>query len=83
MNENKTKNDRGLTEFGKKIIKEMNRLGMVIDISHVSKKAMMDVLESSKTPVIFSHSSVYKICPHARNVQDDVLVKLVCKRILL
>ena len=57
----------------------MNRLGMIVDISHVSKKTMLDVLEVTKTPVMFSHSSIYSICPSVRNVQDDVLLKLVSK----
>ena len=55
----------------------MNRLGMVIDISHTSYKTQLDVLEITQTPVIFSHSNVYNLCNHTRNVKDDVLVKLV------
>ena len=50
---------------------------MIVDISHVSKKTMLDVLEVSKTPVMFSHSSIYSLCNSVRNVQDDVLLKLV------
>lgn len=49
---------------------------MIVDISHVSEKVMMDVLESSKAPVIFSHSSVWELRNHHRNVKDDVLLKL-------
>ena len=71
----------GLTSFGKLVIQEMNRLGMIVDISHVSKKTMIDVLEITKTPVMFSHSSIYSICDSVRNVQDDILMKLV--RLLL
>ena len=56
---------------------EMNRLGMMTDISHVSKKTMIDVLNTSKAPVIFSHSSSFTLCNHFRNVQDDVLKMLV------
>lgn len=67
----------GLTEFGRKVVAEMNRLGMMVDLSHVSYRTMMDSLEVSKAPVIFSHSSVFRICNQTRNVRDDVLLKLV------
>lgn len=63
----------GLTEFGKKVILEMNRIGMLVDLSHVAYKTMKDVLEIAKAPVIYSHSSAYSICAHYRNVQDDIL----------
>ncbi|XP_043099136.1 dipeptidase 1 [Puntigrus tetrazona] len=63
----------GLSEFGKQVILEMNRIGMLIDLSHVSEKVMNQVLDISKAPVIFSHSSAYSICKHKRNVPDDVL----------
>jgi len=51
----------------------MNRLGMIIDLSHVSYQTMLDALDETKAPVMFSHSSVYAICNQTRNVRDNVL----------
>lgn len=55
----------------------MNRLGMIVDLAHVSVDTMKVVLNISKAPVIFSHSSAFSICPHRRNVPDDVLQMVV------
>lgn len=58
----------------------MNRLGMIVDLSHVSVGTMRDALEVSEAPVIFSHSSVYELCNSSRNVQDNILQLLVKNR---
>ncbi len=61
----------GLTAFGKEVIIRMNKLGMIIDLSHSGEQTFYDVLATSTKPVIASHSSVYAICPHYRNLNDD------------
>ena len=63
----------GLTDFGKDVIREMNRLGIIVDISHVSDKTFYDVLATSKAPVFASHSSCRTICNAARNMTDDMI----------
>ncbi len=67
----------GLTDFGRDVVKEMNRLKMMIDISHISEKGFWDVLELSKAPVIASHSNCYSLCPHRRNLKDAQIKALV------
>jgi membrane dipeptidase len=69
----------GLTGFGKEIVREMNRQGMMVDISHVSDKTFYDALEISKAPLIASHSSCRALCNHPRNMSDDMIKALAAK----
>ena len=69
---------KGLTKFGKQIVNKMNELGIMIDISHVGEQTFWDVIANTKKPIIASHSSVYNICPHPRNLKDDQ-IKAIAK----
>jgi membrane dipeptidase len=69
----------GLTDFGREVVREMNRLGMMVDISHVSDKTFYDALETSRAPVIASHSSLRALCDIPRNMSDDMIRALARK----
>ena len=63
--------DMGLTEFGREIVHEMNRLGMIVDCSHAAYQTTMDIMTESSKPVVFSHSNPSNVCQHQRNIRDD------------
>lgn len=66
----------GLSEFGREVVREMNRLGMLVDISHISVDAARDVLHTSEAPIIASHSGADRVAAHPRNIPDDVLTEI-------
>lgn len=70
----------GLTEFGHEVVREMNRIGMLIDISHVSMDTMRQAIQASDAPVIASHSSAFTLAPHPRNIPDDVIEMMAASR---
>ena len=69
---------KGLTAFGKQVVQKMNSLGMMVDISHVGEQTFYDVIATTSKPVIASHSSVYTLCPHKRNLKDEQ-IKAIAK----
>jgi membrane dipeptidase len=75
INDPNVKHHNGLTDFGRELVREMNKIGMMVDISHVSDKTFYDVIEVSRAPVIASHSSARALADHPRNVTDDMLIK--------
>src|SRR5689334_3223368 len=79
INDPKVKHHNGLTDLGKEIIREMNRLGMMVDISHVADKTFWDALETSRAPIFASHSSCRALTNHARNMTDEMIIALAKK----
>src|SRR5262249_28378964 len=73
INDPKVQHHNGLTDFGRQVVHEMNRLGMMVDISHVADKTFYDVIATTRAPVIASHSSSRALAPHPRNMTDDML----------
>ena len=69
-------NHKGLTAFGKQVVKKMNDLGMLVDVSHVGEQTFWDVIATTTKPIIASHSSVYSLCPHMRNLKDDQIIAI-------
>src|SRR5581483_10084442 len=79
INDPRVKHHNGLTQLGKEIIREMNRLGMIVDISHVADKTFWDALETSKAPIFASHSSCRAISPVPRDMTDEMIVAMAKK----
>jgi membrane dipeptidase len=73
INDPNVKHHNGLTDFGREVVREMNRIGMMIDISHVADKTFYDAIETSRAPIIASHSSARALANHPRNMDDDML----------
>src|SRR5665213_4098100 len=68
----------GLNDFGKQVVKKMNEMGMMVDVSHTGEKTFWDVIATTTKPIIASHSSVYALCPVFRNLKDDQ-IKAIAK----
>lgn len=73
QDKSKTKSQGGLTELGEEMIREMNRLGIIVDVSHLNERSFWDVVRVTKAPIVASHSGVYALRPHVRNLKDDQL----------
>ncbi len=71
------KNAGGLTSFGKQVVKEMNKYGMIVDISHLSFQGVDDVIQNTTKPFIATHSNSYKICNHPRNLRDEHFIEII------
>ncbi len=67
----------GLTDFGKSVVSEMNKLGMLIDVSHISEKGFWDVIETTEKPIAATHSNAKKLCPHPRNLTDEQICAII------
>lgn len=72
-----SKEGKGLTEFGEQVVREMNRIGMIVDVSHITEAGFWDVLNLTTKPVIASHSNAYSVCAHPRNLTDDQIIALI------
>jgi membrane dipeptidase len=70
------KGQKGLTDFGKKVVQRMNQLGMIVDVSHVGEATFWDVIKTTKKPIIASHSNAYSICPVSRNLKDEQILAI-------
>jgi membrane dipeptidase len=72
-----TDRNAGLTDFGEEVVREMNKKGMIVDVSHITEKGFWDVLNVSKAPVMSSHSNCFSVCSHRRNLKDEQIKALV------